>query len=90
MRAITLVLLGLISVAGMIGAGLAVVLGFEEAPEGLLLLSTLGLLALPLWLLGDLSMRRDSIRRRVLLRALFGRRAPHAVAACLRFAARHS
>ena len=88
MRAITLVLLALVSVAGMIGAGLAVVLGFEEAPEGLLLLSTVGLLALPVVLFWDLLLRRASVRRRVVLRALLGRRAPRALSVCLRLAAR--
>jgi len=88
MRAITLVLLALVSVAGMIGAGLAVVLGFEEAPDGLLLLSTVGLLALPVVLFWDLLLRRASVRRRVVLRALLGRRAPRALSVCLRLAAR--
>ena len=74
--------------AGMIGAALAVILGFEEAPEGLLLLSALGALALPAVLLADLVLRRNSGRKRVLLRALLGRRAPRALSAYLRLATR--
>ena len=88
MRAVTLALLGLVSVAAMIGAALAIILGFEEAPQGLLLLSGLGALALPIVLLTDLLLRRTSGRKRVLLRALLGRRAPRALFAYLRLAIR--
>ena len=88
MRAVTLALLGLVTVAGMIGAALAVILGFEEAPQGLLLWSGLGVLALPTVLVTDLLLRRTSGRKRVLLRALLGRRAPRALSAWLRLAFR--
>ena len=88
MRGAVLVLLGLVTLAGMMGAALAVMLGFEEAPEGLLLLSALGALALPAVLLADLTLRRSSGRKRVLLRALLSRRAPRALSAYLRLATR--
>ena len=88
MRTLTLALLGLLSLMGMIGVALAVILGFEEVPGDLLLVSTAALVLPVMFLLADLVLRKASGRRRVLVRALLGRRAPRALAVCLRLATR--
>lgn len=72
-----------VTILGMIGVVIALVLGFEEPPEGLLLLSALCVFAAPAVLLTHLWLTKTipPAEKRAWLRALTGRRALHAASA---------
>ena len=72
-----------VTVLGMIGVALAVMLGFEEAPRGLFLVSALFVFAAPAVLLSHLWLTKtiSAAEKRAWVRALTGRRALHAVSA---------
>ena len=80
-----LVVAGAITVVGMLGLAIAVILGFEEAPAGLFLLSALMFLAGPVFLLGDFvvtkSLSKDE--KRVWMRRFLSRRPLQAASAYL-------
>jgi hypothetical protein len=72
-----------VTVLGMIGVVVAVLLGFEEAPRGLFLVSALCVFAAPAVLLSHLWLTKTmtGAEKRTWLRALTGRRAMHAASA---------
>jgi hypothetical protein len=80
-------LIGLVSLLTLVTAALTVVLGFEQAPGRLLLLSGLGVVALPVVVLSRGAMRPQGHRMRVIRRALISRRAPHALSLYVRLLA---
>ena len=75
-------LAGAITFLGMIGVALAVVLGFEEAPDGLFLISALCLFAAPIVLFLHLWLTKTMSRleKRSWLKAFASRRALQAAA----------
>ena len=77
-------LIGLVSLMTLIAAAFTVVLGFERAPQRLLLVSGLGVVVLPLAVLARGVMRPATYRMRIVRRALLSRRAPHALSVYLR------
>lgn len=72
-----------ITLLGMIGVAIAVLLGFEEAPSGLFLISALCVFAAPAVLLSHLWLTKTmtSAEKHTWLRALTGRRALQAASA---------
>ena len=72
-----------VTVLGMVGVALAVLIGFEEAPRDLFLLSALCVFAAPAVLLSHLWLTKTitPAEKRAWLRALTGRRALHAASA---------
>ena len=77
-------LIGVVSLVTLIAAAFTVVLGFERAPQRLLLFSGLGLVVLPIAVLARGMMDPASHRTRIVRRALLSRRAPHALSVYLR------
>ena len=72
-----------VTMLGMIGVVIALVLGFEEPPEGLFLVSALCVFAAPAVMLSHLWLTKTitPAEKRAWLRALTGRRALHAASA---------
>lgn len=72
-----------VTMLGMIGVVIALVLGFEEPPNGLLMVSALCVFAAPAVLLSHLWLTKTitPAEKRAWLRALTGRRALHAASA---------
>ncbi len=80
-------LIGVVSLLTLIAAAFAVVLGFERAPQRLMLFSALGVVVLPLAVLARGAMSPARYRMRVVRRALLSRRAPHALSVYVRLLA---
>lgn len=83
---------GLVSVAGMIGVALAVILGFEEADRSLLIASALCMFAAPVAvsLHFAFSKQLTPAQRRAWLRAFTGRHGLEAVSAYLAASSRRA